>query len=247
MTYRARIAILLLILFAEIAFVGAAHAAGPVLTDANNGGTINLSVQMVGESAAQPLCAITRSGDAFAGVAIGQCAATPPPVNDPNALNIIIGKYTSHACSNFSTSTGQDFGSTFGEGVTAWPYHPSTGVSMTLPAHGRYYGGIISTGQNPGILPHYLKGDPYAGSCNPRLYSTVGARVHVRVVAVGNTPAPTGRCDIPVAAFDASPWVQLKFAGPPNSSHCLGQIGGAYRYIVENNGATNITALMTYN
>jgi hypothetical protein len=167
----------------------------------------------------------------------------PPPVNDPNALNILIGVYTSHACARFSTSTAQDFGSTFGG--TIWPYIPSTGVKITLPAHGTYYSGIVNPGQNPGILPHYIKGDAYAGSCG--LSPTPGARVHVSVVPVGNGQAPVGKCDIPVAAFDGTPWVQLKFAGPDNTSHCKGQIGVPVRYKIENNGNTQITALLTFN
>jgi len=120
-------------------------------------------------------------------------------------------------------------------------------VSMNLPALGRYYGGIINTGPNPGILPHYLKGDPYAGSCNPPLHATVGARVNVRVVPVGNTPPPTGLCVRNGMAFDGNAWVQLKFAGPPNTAHCLGVIGGQYRYIVENASTTPIAALITFN
>jgi hypothetical protein len=193
----------------------------------------------------QGWCWDTNDANGYNGVK--GCPVAPPPVNDPNALNVIIGKYTSHACSNFATSTGQDFGSTFGQGMTVWPYHPSTGIAMTLPPLGRYYGGIINTGLNPGIQPHYLKGDPYAGSCNPALHSTAGARVNVRVVPVGNTPAPTGLCVKNGVPFDSNAWVWLKFAGTPNTSHCLGVIGGQYRYVVENAGTTPIAALLTWN
>lgn len=184
-----------------------------------------------------------------------QCANTPPvnPPNDPNALTNILGKITNMTCPLYSTSTGQNFASVFGLGynppATTWPYAPSTSVSMTLPPHGRYYGGVISPGLNPGILPHYLKINGYAGSCVPPLQTPANARFDARVVPVGNTPAPVGRCAVTNAAPDNTPLVQLKFAGPINSAHCLGAISptNLYRYIVENTGTTNVTILLTYN
>lgn len=180
-----------------------------------------------------------------------QCGSGPNPPNDPNALSNIIGKITSHACPTYSTSTGQNFASVFGLAynppATVWPYAPSTSVSMTLPPAGRYYGGVITSGPNPGILPHYLKLNGYAGSCNPPLQTPPAARFNVRVVAVGTTAAPVGRCSITNAPPDNTPLVQFKFAGPVNSSHCLGVIGGQYRYILENTGSTNVTALVTWN
>ena len=182
-----------------------------------------------------------------------QCANTPPvnPPNDPNALTNILGKITSHACPLYSTATGQNFASVFGLGynppATTWPYAPSTSVSMTLPPAGRYYGGVIAAGLNPGITPHYLKLNGYAGSCVPPLQTPSTARFNVRVVAVGTTAAPVGLCAMTNVAPDNRPLVQLKFAGPVNTAHCLGVIGGQYRYIVENAGSTNVTTLLTWN
>lgn len=184
----------------------------------------------------------------------GDCGQPPPPVNDPNALNNIVGQFAQHQCARYSTSTGQDFSQLWGRSdaagqpiTTTWPYLPSTTLMVPLPPNGRYYGGVITSGPNPGTLPHYLKINGYAGSCVPPLQTPPSARFNVRVVAVGTTAPPVGRCSITNAPPDNTPLVQFKFAGPINSAHCLGVIGGVYRYIVENAGAGNVTTLLTWN
>lgn len=191
---------------------------------------------------------------------LDSCAPPVNPPNDPNALNVLVGKFATHACGNFTNTNGQDFSRTFGIGDGTipppgqygppqyiWPFWPSTSVMIPLPPRGRYYGGVLTSGPNPGVLPHYLKLNGYAGSCVPPLQTPSTARFNVCVVAVGTTAPPTGLCAMSNVAPDNRPLVQLKFAGPVNSAHCLGVIGGQYRYIVENAGATNVTTLLTWN
>lgn len=223
-------------------------AISAAIDPANAQTTINVQHDGVTQFCATNLSTITGPDWNFTGT----CGGPVNPPNDPNALNNIVGQFTQHACPRYTTSTGQDFSQLWGRAengtiTTQWPFVPSTSLQLTLPPHGRYYGGVFTSPANPGITPHYLKGNGYAGSCRPPFQVPSTARVSVRVVAVGSTPAPTGLCSKPSVPFDNNAWVWFKFAGPDNTSHCKGVIGGTYRYIVENVGAANLSALMTWN
>lgn len=184
---------------------------------------------------------------------VRECSVTPPfnPPNDPNALNNISGRFASHTCGFFATNDGQIFSSLFGRGegvgatvITTWPYRPSTSVSISLPPHSRYLGGVGQMPTNPGVSRHSLKGDPYGGSCGLR--TSPGARVDVRVVPVGTTPAFAGICSKPAVPFDGGPWVTINPSGF-NSTMCNVPPNALWRYIVENTGNTTITVILTWN
>jgi hypothetical protein len=180
---------------------------------------------------------------------------TPPnPPNDPQAMNTVTGKFASHTCGLYSTTNGQAFGAVFGltEGSNvpnlAWPYHPSTSVSMSLRAP-LHYGGVINMPANPGTQYHWLQADGYGGSCRPAIPVTAQARPAWRVVGVGTTAAPTGLCAGTIVS-DNNKFVTFRpSAGPgtDNTAMCNLRPMGSYRVVIEPDTSVPATTLiLTY-
>lgn len=222
-------------------------------------GTIPLSIQIIGAGppVVQPLCATARAGDVFTGVTIGVCDTPPNPPHDPNAISPIVAKYALHTPPCVATiADGENFFALFGHSmgfpdIGQWPGRPNTSVFISIPGGPRYYGGVFTDPQNPGITPHTLKGDLYAGSGVCASTSPTGVTVNVSVLPVNGSRPPVGNCG-GARAF-GSPWVTFAPNNAPNSQPtnmtvCNVFMGGQYRVVVDPIDSTRVLgAILTWN
>lgn len=176
------------------------------------------------------------------------CPVTPPPVDpiDPLGMNTITGKYANHACSPLSTSNGQDFGAVFFG--TAYPYRPQTSAFFTIPS-GKRYSPIIHMPQNPGIERHFLKADPYGGSCQPPLAPNAAPFDWQIVPADSVTLPPTGKCAGTSFAGDRAAIFTINPSNSPatdNPTMCNARFGHNYRPMIDPRITTPQPLILTW-